>query len=60
MESWNGGNSMVDLEKAVPGNVSLESMLGIDPTLPDLGNLPRGWRAYRDGPGEPWQRTKAT
>lgn len=39
--------------------VGLESMLALDPSLADLGNLPCGWRAHRAGPGEPWQRAKA-
>lgn len=36
--------------------VSLRSMLARDPTLTDLADLPRGWRAWRAAPGAPWQR----
>jgi hypothetical protein len=39
--------------------VGLEPMLALDPSLADLGNLPAGWRAYRDGPGAAWGRMEA-
>ena len=53
--------------RASPGNwteadgmiVSLEAMLNHDPSLADLGNLPRGWRADRDRLGGPWGKIKA-
>ncbi len=36
--------------------VSLRSMVERDSTLLELGNLPLGWRAWRDGPNVAWQR----
>jgi len=34
----------------------LGCLLELDPTLADIADLPRGWEAYRDAVGEPWQR----
>jgi hypothetical protein len=36
--------------------VCLECVFGLDPSVGDLADLPRGWRAWRDAPGQPWQR----
>ncbi|MBY0397280.1 MAG: hypothetical protein K2X91_12560 [Thermoleophilia bacterium] len=36
--------------------VSLAGMVARDRSLADLADLPRGWRAWRSGPGAPWQR----
>jgi len=36
--------------------VSLYGMVVRDPSLKALADLPRGWRALRRSPTEPWQR----
>lgn len=36
--------------------VTLEEMLKIDPSLLRLADLPRGWCAWREEPGEGWRR----
>jgi hypothetical protein len=36
--------------------VGLDCIVGLDPTVADLADLPLGWRAWRDAPGEPWTR----
>ena len=38
--------------------VALSSMVRRDGTLNELADLPKGWRAWRDGPTAPWQRGK--
>jgi hypothetical protein len=37
--------------------VGLGQIVEIDPTVAELADLPLGWRAWRDAPGAPWQRT---
>ncbi|HJU66710.1 MAG TPA: GNAT family N-acetyltransferase, partial [Gemmatimonadaceae bacterium] len=37
--------------------VGLETILEIDSRLAELADLPLGWRAWRDGPGQPWRRS---
>jgi hypothetical protein len=39
--------------------VSLRQMTRIDPSILGLADLPIGWVAERNGPGEPWQRSPA-
>jgi hypothetical protein len=39
-----------------PKVVSLESIYKLDPSVGELANLPEGWLAWREAPGEPWQR----
>ena len=39
--------------------VCLRNMIQLDPSLLELADLPLGWVAERDGPGEPWKRTVA-
>ncbi len=36
--------------------VGLESVVNLDKTLCELADLPLGWRAWREAPGQPWQR----
>jgi hypothetical protein len=36
--------------------VGLGQMVKLDPSLEQLADLPLGWRAYREGPGKPWNR----
>jgi hypothetical protein len=36
--------------------VSLQGMIQRDPSLTELAALPRGWRAWRERPDDPWQR----
>jgi hypothetical protein len=36
--------------------VCLGCMYQLDPTIRDLADLPRGWRAWRDNISSPWQR----
>jgi hypothetical protein len=36
--------------------VCLGCMIGNDPSLLEIADLPTGWSAWRDAPGEPWQR----
>jgi hypothetical protein len=36
--------------------VSLQGMLQRDPSLVELMDLPLGWHAWRERPGDPWQR----
>ena len=36
--------------------VGLDCALGLDPSLAELADLPLGWRAWRDAPGQPWRR----
>ncbi|QEH35719.1 CYTH domain protein [Aquisphaera giovannonii] len=38
--------------------VSLAEMVAFDPGLESLADLPAGWRAWRDRPGEPWRRAE--
>ena len=35
---------------------TLGDMLQRDPSLAEVADLPLGWIAWRDAPGEPWQR----
>jgi len=37
--------------------VSLASIVRRDPSIAELANLPRGWRASRAAVGHPWQRS---
>ncbi len=39
--------------------VSLENVTRLDPTVIALADLPLGWRAWRDAPTAPWQRSIA-
>ena len=39
--------------------LSLDCVLGLDPTIAELADLPLGWRAWRDGVNQPWQREPA-
>jgi len=36
--------------------VALRRLIGIDPGLAELADLPLGWRAWRRGAGDPWRR----
>jgi hypothetical protein len=36
--------------------VGLGQMLQRDPTLAEVADLPFGWRAWREAPGQPWTR----
>jgi hypothetical protein len=36
--------------------VGLGRIYDRDPTLASIADLPEGWRAWRAGPGAPWQR----
>lgn len=36
--------------------VSLEYMMGLDPTLSQIADLPLGWKASREAAGFPWTR----
>ncbi len=38
--------------------VTLRSMVARDATLIELADLPEGWRAWRDEPEAPWQRSR--
>ena len=38
--------------------VGLETMVGMEPRVIDLADLPRGWHAWRDSPEEPWTRDR--
>ena len=44
----------VDLEDGVA--VHLEHIVHRHPEVRELGNLPRGWAAERDGVSDPWKR----
>lgn len=46
-----------DVEDAVLA--SLKAIVGIDPGLLELADLPAGWVAERDAPGGPWRRSAA-
>jgi hypothetical protein len=37
----------------------LGCLFEIDPTLAEIADLPRGWEAYRDHVGAPWQREQS-
>ncbi len=37
--------------------VCLEHMVALDPTVAEVSDLPPGWIATRDAPGEAWTRT---
>lgn len=37
---------------------SLEEVISIDPSILALADLPRGWEASRNAPGQPWIRSK--
>jgi hypothetical protein len=39
--------------------VCLGCMFESDPSIGELADLPLGWRATRDGPGEPWHRERS-
>lgn len=36
--------------------VSLKTMLALDSSIGALGDLPRGWHAWREAPNGPWVR----
>jgi len=36
--------------------VCLEEMYKLDPSIGELADLPLGWRAWREAPGEAWNR----
>jgi hypothetical protein len=36
--------------------LSLDCMLGLDPSIAQLADLPLGWRAWRDAVNLPWKR----
>jgi hypothetical protein len=36
----------------------MSHVVGSDPTLPELADLPPGWCAWREAPDQPWQRGK--
>ena len=36
--------------------IGLDCALGLDPSIAELADLPRGWRASREHPGGPWTR----
>jgi hypothetical protein len=36
--------------------IGLDCALAKEPALAELADLPRGWRAWRNAPGEPWNR----
>jgi hypothetical protein len=36
--------------------LSLDCVLGLDPTIAELADLPVGWRAWRGDVNQPWQR----
>jgi len=38
--------------------VALEEVVGHDPTLRELADLPCGWFAERDTVGSPWKRAQ--
>jgi hypothetical protein len=38
--------------------VSIRQILHLDPSLNELADLPLGWQAWREAPGDPWQREK--
>ena len=38
--------------------VGLQYVADNDPSVCELADLPMGWRASRDGPDQPWQRTR--
>jgi hypothetical protein len=38
--------------------VALGTIYGVDPSIAGIADLPEGWHAWRDGPGEPWQRAR--
>ena len=35
---------------------ALGEVYSVDPTIAALADLPRGWRAWREAPDQPWQR----
>ena len=39
--------------------VGLRSMIERDGTLAQLANLPRGWRAWRESPNDPWPASES-
>jgi hypothetical protein len=51
-----GGDVATQEEAALVG---LGEITRIDPSLLQLSDLPPGWIAWRDGPGEPWKRAPA-
>jgi hypothetical protein len=44
------------IETGGPELACLHHMVERDPALAELADLPRGWYAERDAPGEPWER----
>jgi len=36
--------------------LGLDCVLGLDPSIAELADLPLGWRAWRDDVNGPWQR----
>ena len=39
--------------------IGLGEIVGIDPTVLELADLPPGWEAWRETPNEPWHRKKS-
>jgi hypothetical protein len=56
----NGGWHFFDGNSVFPGSelvlVPLGELAQRDPTLLAIQDLPQGWRAWRTGPMEPWER----
>lgn len=46
-----------DVDVASAKIVALRAMVDLDPSLRELADLPEGWAAERDEPGEPWRRS---
>jgi hypothetical protein len=38
--------------------VLLGEIAQLDPTVLDLADLPTGWHAWREGPGQPWRKAE--
>jgi hypothetical protein len=43
-------------DPADPLVVGLEEVYKLDRSISELADLPLGWQAWREAPGEPWQR----
>jgi hypothetical protein len=43
-------------EEADARLISMSHALSLDPSLREVGDLPPGWVADREGPSEPWRR----
>ena len=38
--------------------VALRTIVALDAAIAELADLPEGWTAARDAPGEPWRRAR--